>query len=110
MFDVRTQPRIAVALAEGTVLTVQGPAAIPKKVHIENLDQANTLSYKFQYSDDNVSWTDVSPTTTLAPLGDVHIDLTAHIFHRLRAAGDLDIAVECGARVAFTGTISFLSI
>jgi hypothetical protein len=110
MFDVRTQPQVVVPLAEGTVLTVQGPAAITKKVHIENLDSSNTLTWKFQSSDDGVTWTDVAASTTLAPLGNVHVDLVAHIMHRLRASGDLDIAVECAARTAFSGTISFLSI
>jgi CII-binding regulator of phage lambda lysogenization HflD len=102
MFDVRTQPLVTVPLAEGTVLTVQ--------VHLENLDVAATMSYKFQWSDDNVTWTDVAASTTLAPLAHIHVDLIAHIMHRLRASGDLDIAVECAARTAFSGTISFLSI
>lgn len=107
MFVNKNQSRIEVPLAEGTVFTVQGAAALTKKIHIENLDQVNTMTYKFQYSDDNVTWTDVAIATTLAPTATVHTDLTGHIFHRLRASGDLDIAVEASAFLAFNNLFNF---
>lgn len=111
MFNTQVLPLVVVPLAEGTVLTIQGPAAITKRITLENLDSSNTLTYKWQWTDDGISWTDVAPFATIAPgAAPVHADLTAHIRHRLRAYGDLNIAVYAFARVADTTTLSFVAI
>lgn len=110
MFVTRTHPMLTVPLLAGTVFNILGPAVLTKRVTMDNLDQANTLSYKFQYSDDGTTWTDVAAITTLAPLASVHVDLTAHIYHQMVASGDLDIAVEVAVRVANTTSFSFSTI
>lgn len=110
MFNNKIQPLAEVPLSEGTVFTVQGPAAMTKMIVLENLDQANTMTWKFQYSDDGAAWTDVAVATTLAPGVAVHVDLTAHVFHRLRASGDLNIAVEAGVQMPFNDSFNFFNL
>jgi hypothetical protein len=110
MFDVKTQPQVVIPLTEGTVFVVQGPASMTKMVVLENLDQANTMTYKFQFSDDGTIYTDVAAFTTLAPGAAVHVDLTAHVFHRLRAFGDLLIAVEVGVQMPFNAAFNFFNL
>lgn len=108
MFVTKTEPKVAVALAEGTVFEIQGLSSIPKEVVIDNLDQINTLTWKFQYSDDGSTWTDIGTSATLAAEESVRTTLSDHVFYRLRASGDLDIAVMVEARVPFADKFSFL--
>ena len=104
MFVTRTHPMLVVPLLSGTVFSVLGPASLVKRVTMDNLDQANTLTYKFQWSDDGTTWTDVAANATLAPGASVHVDLTGHIYHQMVGSGDLNIAAEVATRVA-NGTI-----
>jgi hypothetical protein len=108
MFVTKVEPQLEVALAEGTVATVQGLAAVPKEVVIDNLDAANTLTWKFQYSDDASTWTDIGVSATLAAGGSVRTTLEDHVFYRLRASGDLNISMMVEARVPFADMFSFL--
>lgn len=110
MFVVKTQPNVTVPLLSGDILTIQASAATTKRVMIENLDVANTLTYKFQWSDDAATWTDVAVAAALAPLASFHVDLAGHIFHKLVASGDLDIAVEVAGRMAYNNIFSFVTI
>lgn len=110
MFVTRTHPIVIVPLLSGTVFSVMGAAALIKRVTMDNLDQANTLTYKFQYSDDGVTWTDVAVSAALAPGASVHTDLTGHIYHQMVGSGDLNIAVEIATRVANTTIFNFSTI
>jgi hypothetical protein len=110
MLVSKVQPNITVAVSEGTVLTVQGNAGETKSVTLENLDAANTLSYKWQYSSDGVTWTDVAPTATLAPTDHVHTDLTTYVYHRLRASGNLTMAAKVDVYQAFNNIFSFVNL
>lgn len=110
MLVSKTQPNITVPLTEGTVLTVQGNAAEVKAVTLENLDAASTLTYRFQWSDDGATWTDVAANTTLAPLAHVKVDLTAHVYHRLRAEGNLLIAAKVDVYQSFNSIFSFVNL
>jgi len=110
MFVSKVQPNITVAISEGTVLTVQGNAAEVKSVVIENLDAANTLTYKWQSSDDGSTWTDVAASATLAPTEHIHADLSAHVYHRLRASGNLLISVKVDVYQSFNNIFSFVNL
>lgn len=110
MLVVKNQPTITVPLAEGTVLTVQGNAGESKIVTIENLDPASTLTYRFQYSSDGVTWTDVAANTTLAPLAHIDITLDTYVYHRLRASGNLLIAAQVQAYQTFNSIFSFVNL
>lgn len=90
-------PLVSVPLTEGTVLTLQSAAGQAKTVVITNLDLANTLQYKFQFSDDGVNYTDVAPLAAVSPGDSVQTVLTGNIFHRIRALGNLNIAVKASA-------------
>lgn len=103
-------PQVSVPVTEGTVLTLQAAAAMEKTVLIENLDAVNTLTYRFQFSDDGSTWTDVAANTTLAPGGTVQVVLSGNIFHRLQALGNLNIGVKASSRLAFTGIIHFSNV
>jgi len=104
------QPAITVDIAEGTVLTVQGLASESKVIKIQNLDLANTLTYKFQYSLDGATWTDLAVSATLAPEAHIVTTLTTYVFHRLRASGNLTIAVEVSAYQAWNDVFSFVNL
>jgi hypothetical protein len=108
MFVTKTEPNIAVGVSESTVFSIQGLAAVPKETVIDNLDQANTLTYKWQYSDDDSTWTDVAVESTLAAGGSLRTTLTDHVFYRLRASGSLDISAMVEARVAFANQFTFI--
>jgi hypothetical protein len=109
MFVTKSEPQISVGATEGTTFTVQGAAGATKRVAIKNLDSANTLTYRYQFSDDAQTWTDVATDTTLAPGAEVETDLTAHVFHRLRASGNLNIAAKVDSSVAFQNTFTFIA-
>jgi hypothetical protein len=99
----KSEPQLSVAVSEGTVCTIQGLAAQSHLVVIENLDAANTLTYRFQYSNDGSSWTDVAADATLAPTLRVRATLTGSVFYRLRASGNLNIAVKVDAETSIVG-------
>ena len=109
MFVTKSEPLINVGPTEGTIFTVQGSAGITKRTAIRNLDGASTLTFRYQFSDDGAAWTDVAPDTTLAPGAEIETDLTAHVFHRLRASGNLDIATKLDASVPFVSTFTFIA-
>lgn len=110
MFVSRTEPKIAVPVSEGTVFTVQSPAAQQRDIILENTDPSNTMTYRYQQSNDNVTYTDVASNTTLAPGARVRTTLSGAIFYRLRASGNLNIAVKIDSEMAFTGVFSFINI
>jgi hypothetical protein len=110
MLISKTIPNLAVAVSEATAVTITGPAAESKHIVLENLDASNTLTYKWQYSDDGLVWTDVAAFTTLSPEDWVHTDLSAHLMHRLRAYGNLTVAIKADITIASTTTISFLNL
>ena len=109
MFVTKSEPQINVGPTEGTIFTVQGSAGITKSVALKNLDGASTLTFRYQFSDDGQSWTDVGPDTTLAPGAEVETGLIDHVFHRLRASGNLDIATKLDASVPFVSTFTFIA-
>ena len=110
MFITQNQPSLTVPVGEGTVFDVQGSAAESKTVKIMNLDDTNTLTYKFQYSDDGTTWTDVAALSTVAPADWLVTTLTAHVFHRLRAYGNLDIAVEVSMVLSPSTRFTFVNL
>lgn len=94
MYISKHEPRLTVPATEGTVLTIQGLAAQRHRVVHENLDGANTLTWRWQSSNDASSWVDVAADTTLAPGLRVQSELIGSIFYRLRASGNLAIAAK----------------
>lgn len=111
MFVSKNEPKINVPVSEGTVFTVQSAAGVERRVAMENLDAANTMTWRFQYSDDNSTWTDEATDTTLAPGARIAEELTGHVFYRLRASGNLDIAVQINAEFDLVGsTFSFHNV
>lgn len=94
MFVTQVEPQMAVAAGEGTVFVVEGTAAQERRIEVVNLDTANTLTARYEFSNDGVTWTDVAIDALLAP-GLTRVDtLVGNIFYRLRASGSLDIAVR----------------
>lgn len=103
MFVEQIEPQIAVGATEGTVFIVEGTAAQIRRIEIVNLDGANTLTWRYQSSNDGASWTDVDPDDTLAPgLTQVN-SLSGAVFYRLRASGSLNLAVRITSSKTFTG-------
>jgi len=108
MFESKVQPNISVPVTEGTVLTVSAPAAVERRVVIENLDLSNTLTWRWQFSDNGTSFADVAPDASLAPGLRVASILSGHVFYRLRASGNLTIAVKADAEIAMVAaTMNF---
>lgn len=105
MYVSKIEPVMTVPMSEGTVFVVQAPAGTERRIVLENLDVANTLTYKFQLSNDNSMWTDVAANATLAPGGRVGIVLSAATFYRLRASGNLSISVKVDAEVDIVSDI-----
>lgn len=82
-----------------------------RRVVIENLDAANTLTWKFQASNDATTWVDEAADTTLAPGSRVSVSLSGSVFYRLRASGNLSIAVKVDAEQDIVNaTFSFHNI
>lgn len=104
MFVEQVEPQIAVGATEGTIFTVEGTAAQVRRIELVNLDATNTMTYRFEYSDDGASWTDVAADTTLAPGLSVVNSLSGQVFYRLRASGSLNIAVRVTTSKTFTGS------
>lgn len=102
--------QIAVPVTEGDLVTITASAAQEKTVTIENLDAANTLQFKFQFSDDGQIFTDVAPLAPLPPLTAVQVVLSGNIFHKLRGLGLLNIAVKVSGRLTFNGTIDLTNV
>lgn len=109
MFVTKTVPKLTVAVSEGTVASIQTAAGKQKDTLIENLDGANTLTYRWQFSDDEISWTDVAPNSTVPPGGRVRTILSGHIFHRLRGLGNLNIALKVDSELEATTSFIFTS-
>jgi hypothetical protein len=85
---------MAVAAGEGTVFQVEGTAAQERRIEVVNLDLANSLTARYEESNDGVTFTDVAADALLAP-GQTRVDvLTGSVFFRLRGSGSLDIAVR----------------
>lgn len=110
MLITKTQPNITVPISEGTVLTIQGNAGESKVVVLENLDAANTLTYKWQYSSDGAVWIDLAASTTLAPTDHVTQVLTSYVYHRLRASGNLTLAAKVDVYQTFNNIFSFVNL
>lgn len=110
LFVDKTVPLIVVPVTEATVLDLQSAAGQEKTVVIENLDGANTLTFRFQSSNDNVTFTDVAANATLAPGATIQTVLSGDIFHRIRAFGNLNIAVKASSRLAFNGILHFSNV
>ena len=102
--------QIAVPVTEGDLVTITSSAGQSKTVVIENLDAANTLQYKFQFSDDGVNFTDVAPLANLSPMTAVQVVLSGNIFHKLRGLGSLNIAVKVSGNLTFNGTIDLTNV
>jgi hypothetical protein len=109
MFVSKHEPLLAVPVSEGTVFTVQAAPAVERRVVIENLDANNTMTWRFQSSDDSSVWTDVATDASLAPGLRVSNTLQGSTFYRLRASGSLNIAAKVDAEVAIVAdTFSFV--
>lgn len=108
MFVEKIEPNLAVPISEGTIFTVNGPSAVAQQVTLWNLDDVNTLSYKYQWSDDGGStWTDVAVLATLAPGLQVVTSLSGHIQFRLRAFGNLACAARVTSLIPFAGIFTY---
>lgn len=103
MFVTQVEPQMAVAASEGTVFVIEGTAAQERRVEVVNLDLANSLTARYEFSNDGVSWTDVASDAVLAPtLTRVDV-LTGNILYRLRGSGSLNIAVRVTSSKAIVG-------
>jgi len=107
MFVTKIEPRLSVPTTEGTVILINTISGQAVSVVIENLDQFNTLTYKFQRSDNGSTWVDVATFAELAPESRVSTDLPTGTwpFFRLRGSGNLNVAVRVDAQVTFSGDI-----
>jgi len=107
MFRFEVEPEIAAGVSEATLFTLIGTDAIGKMVIVENLDQANTLTYKWQWSNDQVTWTDIAAATTLSA-GDSIGFLRTEVYQylRLRGSGNLNVAVAVLRVQSFSGNFS----
>jgi len=107
MFRFEVEPEIAAGVSEGTLFTIIGTDDVGKMVIVENLDQANTLTYKWQWSNDQVTWTDIAASTTLAPGSSIGF-LRSEVYQylRLRGSGNLNVAVAMLRSQAFSGNFS----
>lgn len=103
MYISKHEPQLTVPVSEGTVFTIQGLAAQRHRVVHDNLDGANTLTWRFQSSNDGSTWTDVAADTTLAPGLRVQNELSGSIFYRLRASGNLSISVKVDSETNIVG-------
>lgn len=112
MFVTKVQPCLTIPLAEGTVATVQGSAGATKIAELCNLDGANTITYKWQFSDDGAIWTDIGVAAPIAPGNSVTTLLTAHVFHRLRASGNLTAtaALKVQSVMDWNAVMSFVNL
>jgi len=110
MIVAHVQPNITVPLAEATVLELVDADPTGRLVILENLDLANTMTYKWQTSPDRSVWTDLAASTTLAPLTAIGMMLTsANNFHRLRASGNLTAAVGILRHRSFSGALPLIN-
>lgn len=111
MFVNLFEPDITVPAVEGEVFQVLGSLSRTVTLLMKNLDAANTLTYRFQYSDDASSWTDVAANTTLAPgATSAPIDLLGHPFFRLMASGNLTLAVQASGNFPFNDQFAVLAV
>jgi hypothetical protein len=110
MMVTHVQPAITVPVSEGTVLELVDADPVGRLVIVENLDDANTMYWKFQTSPDKSTWTDVSSYAALAPGAAVAVTLSsANSFHRLRAYGNLTASAAVLRHRAFTGVMPLIN-
>jgi len=111
MFLSMVQPNITVDVAESTLFQVLGAQSRTVVLVLENLDLANTLTYKVEYSSDNSTWNDFVVTTTLAPSTvSSPIDLVGYPFFRVRGSGNLTIAADVSGHFDWNDTFAVLNI
>ena len=111
MIVTAIEPSITVPLIEATVAELVDADLVGRQVIITNLDIANTLFWKFQYSLDKVAYTDLAAFAALAPLAAVQVVLTNPAnYHRLRAYGNLKIAVSVTRYKGFSGTFPLVTV
>src|SRR5688572_8104701 len=111
MFKFEVQPVVSVPLSEGTIFDFVGSDVVGKLVILENLDAANTLTYKWQTSNDQTTWTDVAANATIAPTAAAAFLLTQNApFIRLRASGNLSAAVAVLRRSAFASRFALVTV
>lgn len=103
MYVAQFEPLLAVGASEGTIFTIEGTSAQERRVVIENLDVINTMTFRYEFSDDAITWTDEDPDAPLAAGSRFSTALIGHIFYRLRASGSLNIAVRIDTEKALTG-------
>lgn len=109
MFVTHVEPSITVPVSEATVLEFIDADPAGRLVLLENLSDANTISYKFQVSTDRSIWTDVAAFTTLAPAGVVAALLTsANNFHRVRAYGNATLSAAVLRHRSFSGVMPLI--
>ncbi len=109
MFITKVEPRLAVPVTEGTVVTVHSVAGQDVDVVVDNLSTTNTLVYKWQSSPDGLAWADVAAFANVAPntraIATLNVALATH--YRLRASGNLDVAVKADAQLSGSTTATF---
>ena len=111
MIVTQTEPSITVPVSEATVAEIVDSDTVGRQVILQNLDAANTLFYKFQKSPDKVVYTDIAALVSIAPLGSAQVVLTAvEPYLRLRAYGNLKMAMSIHRVKAFTGTFPLVTV
>lgn len=111
MFVTHCQPNVTIPIAESTVLEMIDADPAGRLVMLQNLDLANTMSYKWQTSPDRTVWTDIAAIATLAPGATVAAMLTSvNNFHRLRAYGNLIASVAVLRNRTFSGTMPLITL
>lgn len=104
---------ITVPASEATVLEiVDADGDTGRLVILDNRDGANTLTFTWQKSSDKSTWTDVGTTNdTLAPgQQEAFLFTEPESFMRLRAEGDLELAVAMLRWKAFNGTMPLVTL
>ncbi len=102
MFVTRFLPQVDVPLTEGDVFLIQGLAGQERRVVIENLDAANTLTFRFQESASGQpgTFTDIETNTAVSPGARATRILTTNVFYKMLGLGLLKIAIKLDFEVA----------
>lgn len=93
------------AVADGVVQFANDGAHAPV-VTVENLDGAQSLSMKYQESDDGATWTDIAGTNVTVNPGEVDVQevVSTRRLIRLHGGNDVQIVVKVDRVIAGSPT------
>ena len=102
MFVTRVLNNVDVPLTEGDVFLLSGLAGQERRVVIENLDTANTLTFRFQESASGQpgTFTDIETNTPVSPGARATRILTSNVWYKMVGLGLLKVAIRLDYEVA----------